>query len=146
MPTRAQYYAMIHMGAARLGYKDEPDYRAWLESLTGKQSLKACTGPELASLATTLRACNALENPRIKAVKGGLGQGERPTDAQWRMANGLCRSLGLSGCDDPGFTAFAKHTAHVDHPRFLTVKAMSSVLSGLSSWLATRQVEREPKP
>lgn len=134
MPSRNQYYAMIHMGAARLGYKDDIDYRAWLESLTGKQSLKDCNLAELSSLATTLRACNALENPRIKSVKGGRGRGERPTEAQWRMADGLCRSLGFSGCDDSGFIAFAKRTAHVDHPRFLTIKSMSDVLSGLEAW------------
>lgn len=138
MPTRTQYYAMIHMGAARLGYKDDHDYRAWLESLTGKQSLKDCTEHELSSLTTTLRACNALENTRVNSVKGGRGQGARPTDAQWRLADGLCRRLGLSGCDDPGFVAFAKRTAQVDHPRFLTIKGMSSVLSGLDSWCKSK--------
>lgn len=134
MPTRAQYYAMIHMGAARLGYKDETDYRTWLENLTGKRSAKDCSVIELSSLVTTLRACNALENPRLKAVKGGAGQGNRPSDAQWRMANGLCRNLGMTGCDDPRFTAFAKRNAHVDHPRFLTRHSMQQLIAALLAW------------
>lgn len=134
MPTRNQLYAMIHIGASRLGYKEDADYRAWLEGLTGKRSATECTPLELNGLVTTLRACNALKNPRLKGVKGGRGQGERPTDTQWRTANGLCRTLGMSGCDDPQFAAFAKRTAHVDNPRFLTLKKMQSVIAGLHSW------------
>ena len=145
MPTRAQYYAMIHLGAARLGYKDEADYRAWLESLTGKRSATECTGPELASLVTTLRACNALENPRIKAVKGGRGKGERPTDAQWRLMNGLCRNLGMTGCDDARFAAFAKRDAHVDHPRFLTVTMAQKLIAALRIWADGQKTKEEPK-
>jgi len=145
MPTRTQYYAMIHMGAAQLGYKDEADYRAWLESLTGKRSTKECTLAELSSLTTTLRACNALENPRIKTVKGGRGQGERPTDAQWRLMNGLCRKLGMSGCDDARFSAFAKRNAHVDHPRFLTLTKAQKLIAALQIWLDKRTTEARRK-
>lgn len=135
MPTRHQYYAMIHIGANRLGYVDEADYRAWLESLTGKCSAKECTLDELAALISALRACNALDDPRLTGIKGGRGRGDRPTDAQWRMANGLCRQLGMSGCDDPRFAAFAKRIARTDLPRFLTRKSMQSVIVGLVKWL-----------
>lgn len=135
MPTRAQYYSMIHIGAGRLGYKDDGDYRAWLESLTGKRSAKECTLAELAALVSTLRTCKALENPRIKAVKGGRGNDDRPTDAQWRKANGLCRDIGMTGCDDARFAAFAKRNAHVDHPRFLTRQSMRLVIAALAKWL-----------
>lgn len=135
MPSRAQFYAMIHMGASRLGYADDSDYRNWLESLTGKRSLKECSFTELSSLTTTLRACNALENPRIKAVKGGRGQGERPTESQWLMANGLCQELGMSGCDDARFSAFAKRVTKVDHPRFLTLRSMQVLIAALKNWI-----------
>lgn len=141
MPTRAQYYTLIHMGAARLGYQDEADYRAWLESLTGKRSAKECTLAELAGLATTLRACHALDNPRIKAIKGGRGQGERPTEAQWGLIDGLCRQLGMTGCTDARFIAFAKRNAHVDHPRFLTLTQAQKLIAALQIWLAKRQTE-----
>lgn len=145
MPTRAQYYAMIHLGAARLGYKDESDYRAWLEILTGKRSTKECTGTELASLVTTLRACNVLENPHIKTVKRGRGQGERPTDAQWRLMNGLCRNLGMTGCDDARFAAFAKRNAHIDHPRFLTLSKAQKLIVALQNWLDGERKKRAMK-
>ncbi len=144
MPTRAQYYAMIHMGAARLGYKEDADYRAWLESLTGKRSAKDCTDPELASLVTTLRACNALENPRLKGIKGGIGQGDRPSDEQWRLANCLCRELGMTGCDDARFAAFAKRIAHVDHPRFLTKRSMQKLIGGFQNWLKNLKTKVAP--
>jgi phage gp16-like protein len=135
MPTREQYYAMIHMGATRLGYTEDADYRTWLESLTGKRSAKDCSVPELASLVTTLRACNALEHPSLKGIKGGIGQGDRPSDDQWRLANRLCRELGMSGCDDARFAAFAKRNAQVDHPRFLTKASMRPLIAALGKWL-----------
>lgn len=138
MPTRQQFYALIHMGAARLGYADEADYRGWLLELIGRCSLKECNDAELASIATTLRACGALENPRIAPVQGGKGNGERPSRAQWARADSLCRQLGLSGCDDPGFAAFVQRTARLDHPRFLTKATMSKVLTGLERWLKQR--------
>lgn len=142
MPTRTQYYSMIHIGASRLGYKDEADYRAWLENLTGKQSAKECTVDELAALVSTLRACNALEAPRLKAVKGGAGEGNRPTDAQWRMANGLCRALGMSGCDDIRFAAFVRRNAQVDNPRFLTRQSLRKIIAALEKWIENRKTYR----
>lgn len=138
MPSRNQLYGLIHMGAARLGYADDADYRSWLLELIGKRSLKDCNDAELASIATTLRACGALENPRIAPVQGGKGDGGRPSRAQWARADALCRQLGLSGCDDPGFAGFVRRTGSVDHPRFLTRSSMSKVLTGLERWLKQR--------
>lgn len=135
MATRAQYYAMVHLGAACLGHKIDADYRAWLEEMTGKRSTKDCTFDELAALVSTLRACNALEDPRLNGVKGGRGDDDRPTDAQWRTANGLCRKLDMSGCDDPRFAAFAKRIVKVDHPRFLTRQSMRTLIAALMKWL-----------
>lgn len=134
MATREQYYSMIHLGAKRLGYTDDADYRTWLESLTGKRSCKDCTGAELAALASTLRACNALEMPRLKGIQGGKGD-NRPSDAQWRLANRLCRELDMSGCDDPRFAAFAKRIAKVDSPRFMTRQSIRAVIAALGKWI-----------
>jgi len=135
MATREQYYAMIHLGAKRLGLVDDADRRAWLENLTGKRRCKDCTVDELSSVTSTLRACKALDNPKLKGVKGGQGEGDRPTDAQWNMANTLCRKLGMSGCGDARFAAFVKRNAHVDHPRFLTKFNMRQLIAGLQRWL-----------
>ncbi|HRE19402.1 MAG TPA: DUF1018 domain-containing protein [Rhodocyclaceae bacterium] len=145
MPTRQQYYAMIHLGAARLGYTDDLEYRTWLENLTGKRSCKDCSEAELASLVTTLRACKALENPHVKCVKGGLGQGERPSDRQWSLANELCRQVGMTGCGDARFAAFAKRHAKVDHPRFLTRESMRLLIAGLISWKKNMTLKAEKK-
>ncbi|MEF8699247.1 MAG: phage protein GemA/Gp16 family protein [Candidatus Accumulibacter sp. UW20] len=145
MTTRAQYYAMIHLGAARMGHKTEADYREWLESLTGKRSCKECSEIELSSLVTTLRACNALENPSLKNVKGGIGQGNRPTSAQWNLANSLSRELGMSGCADVRFAAFAKRNANVDHPRFLTREEMRMLIAALIQWNKNVQARADKK-
>ncbi len=84
-------------------------------------------------LVTTLRSCHALENPRLKGVKGGVGR-DRPTDPQWRLANELCRQLDMTGCDDARFAAFAKRNAKVDHPRFLTKESMRLLIAALINW------------
>jgi len=133
MITKNQLYGLIHMGAARLGFKDEA-YRDWLFELTGKRSATECTWAQLDSLVNMLRACNALQNPRLKKVKGGTGQGNRPTAAQWDLANLLCKQIGMTGCDDERFSAFALRNAKVDHPRFLTRDSMRSLLAGLKVW------------
>ena len=144
MATRKQYYALIHLGAANLGHKEDPDYRAWLESLTGKRSCVELGERELDGLVTMLRACNALENPRLKSVKGGVGR-NRPTSAQWNLANILCRELGMSGCDDVRFAAFAKRNADVDHPRFLTKEVMRVLIQGLIQWHKNVKAKAEKK-
>jgi len=135
MPTKSQYYAMIHLGAARLGYSDDADYRAWLESLCGKRSAKDCTLQELASVVATLRLCNALEHPSIKKVQGAVLKDGRPTAAQWNAANRLCVELGMAaGCDDVRFIAFTKKTCKISHPRFLTRDAMRKLIAALNNW------------
>lgn len=135
MIDKKQLYGLIHMGAARLGYKDEA-YRDWLFEMTGKRSVKECTWAQLDSVVNMLRACGVLENPRLKAVKGGTGQGNRPTAAQWNMANLLCKQIGMTGCDDERFAAFALRNAKVDHPRFLTRDSMRTLIAGLNAWVA----------
>jgi len=142
MPTKTQYYAMIHLGAARLGYTDNADYRAWLVSLCGRHSAKDCTLQELASIVATLRLCNALENPRIKKVRGAATKDDRPTAAQWATANSLCIQLGMdSGCEHERFIGFTKRTCKVSHPRFLTRDAMRKLIAALTKWLANTTSE-----
>ncbi|MFZ6722899.1 phage protein GemA/Gp16 family protein [Undibacterium sp. Ji49W] len=136
MPTRNDYIKLIHVGAHRLGYLDDADYRAWLESLTGRRSTKDCTMTELSAVANTLRACNALNHPRIQAVQGATITDDRPTKVQWSVANRRCQALGMTGCDDERFTAFAKKVCKVDHPRFLTREAMRKLIAALNNWIA----------
>jgi hypothetical protein len=137
MPTKNQYYAMIHLGAARLGYTDDADYRAWLESLCGRRSAKDCTLHELASVVATLRLCNALDNPRIKKMRGAVLNDDRPTAAQWGAANSRCVELGMAdGCEDARFIAFTNKTCKVSHPRFLTRDAMQKLIAALNNWIA----------
>lgn len=146
MPSRNQYSAMIHMGAARLGYTDEPEYRGWLEALTGKRSTKDCTMAELAAVVSTLRACNALVDQRVKAVQGAVLKDNRPTAAQWGTANRRCITLGMvDGCQNARFIAFTKKTCKVSHPRFLTRDAMRKLIAALNNWIANNDKKETEK-
>ncbi len=146
MPTRQDYYGLIHMGAARLGLGEDSEYRAFLEKHTGKRSCKDCTDQELANLATMLRTTYAvLDNPRLKPVRGGQGEGDRPSTAQWNIADKLCRRLGMSGCNDARFAAFVKRNAKLDHPRFLTMNHMRLLIAALNLWLHNVETKEKRK-
>lgn len=146
MPTKSQYYAMIHLGAARLGYTDDADYRAWLHSLCGKRSAKECTLQELAAVVATLRLCNALENPNIKAVHGARFNDSRPSAAQWATANKLCVRLGMTdGVKNARFIAFTEKTCKVTHPKFLTRDGMRRLIAALNNWIANNEKKEAKK-
>lgn len=134
--SRRDLYAMIHLGAKRMGW-DEDARRDWMEKHTGKRSSKDCTEPELAKLADVLRGLGALDDgrPLGKADRGGKGS-DRPTRQQWKKAAVLCRRRGwVEGIDDPGFAAFVSRVAKVDNPRFLTKTGLRNVLLGLENWV-----------
>lgn len=145
MPTRQDYYGLIHMGAARLGFgAGSEEYQAFLEKHTGKRSCKDCTDQELARVADVLRnTYKVMDNPRLKRVRGGQGEGNRPSTAQWNTADKLCRRLGMSGCNDARFAAFVKRNAKLDHPRFLTTNSMRLLIAALNCWL--RNLETKEK-
>lgn len=146
MPTKTQYYAMIHLGATRLGYTDDAEYRAWLEALCGKRSAKDCTFKELEAVVATLRLCNALDNPRIKAIQGAVLKDDRPTKAQWGTVNGICIKLGMKdGCENARFIAFTLKTCKVTHPRFLTREAMQKLIAAMNNWLANYNMKETKK-
>lgn len=146
MPTRNQYSAMIHMGAARLGHTDDAEYRGWLEELTGKRSTKDCTLAELAAVVSTLRACHALVDQRVKSVQGAVLKDDRPTAAQWGTANRLCIKLGMGdGCQNVRFIDFTKRTCKVSHPRFLTRDAMRKLIAALNNWNANNDKKESEK-
>ncbi|MBI3284035.1 MAG: regulatory protein GemA [Burkholderiales bacterium] len=145
MPSRSDYIKIIHMGAHRLGYGDDADYRAWLESLTGHRSTKDCSEAELSAVVNTLRACKALEHPRINKVRGASAKNDRPSSSQWSVANQRCQALGMSGCDDVRFTRFAQKICKVDHPRFLTRDAMRKLIAALNKWIANNEKKEAQK-
>lgn len=134
--SRRDLYAMIHLGAKRMGW-DEDVRRAWMEKHTGKRSSKDCDDTELARLADELRRLGALDDgrPLGKADRGGKGS-DRPTRQQWKKAAVLCKRRGWAGgIDDPGFAAFVDRVAKVANPRFLTRTGMRNVLLGLENWV-----------
>lgn len=137
MSNRNDLLAMLHLGAKRLGW-DEATRRAWMEKHTGQRSAKDCSDGQLAKLADELRHLGALDDgrPLGKADRGGKGQGDRPSRAQWMKCKVLCKARGWpEGIDDPGFAAFAARVAKVDNPRFLTGDGIRKVIIGLEKWI-----------
>lgn len=115
---------------------DDTSYRRWLLADTGKRSCTACTDEELARLAGDLRRRGVPEKPI--EIPGGTGA-DRPTLAQWRLARGLAKDLGMSGkFNEPAFITFAKRQAKVDHPRWLDRSGMSKLITGLKMWKRNR--------
>lgn len=136
-PCSSLVYAMIHLGAKRMGW-DEATRRAWMEKHTGKRSAKDCTDDELAQFADQLRRSGALDDgrPLGRADRGGRGAGDRPTRAQWKKTAVLCKERGWpEGIDDPAFATFVAHVAKVDNPRFLTRASLRNVIAGLQNWI-----------
>lgn len=133
--SRNDLYAMVHMGAKRLGM-DEDTRRSWMEKHTGKRSAKGCSDAELSRLCDLLRAASALDDgrPLGKADSGGKGA-DRPTRAQWIKLKTLCKKRGWSGIDDPAFATFVRRIAKVDNPRFLTKTGVRAVILGLENWI-----------
>lgn len=134
--SRRDLYAMLHLGAKRLGW-DEDTRRAWMGKHSGKRSSKDCTDAELVRLADELRRLGALDDgrPLGKADRGGKGY-DRPTRQQWKKAAVLCKERGWTdGIDDPAFAAFVAHVAKVDNPRFLTRTGLRNVILGLENWI-----------
>ncbi|MDY0011309.1 MAG: DUF1018 domain-containing protein [Rhodocyclaceae bacterium] len=145
--SRRDLYAMIHLGAKRMGW-DEDIRRAWMEKHTGKRSSTECTEPELARLADELRGLGALDDgrPLGKADRGGKGS-DRPSRQQWKKAAVLCKQLGFTGgIDDPAFAAFVARVAKVDNPRFLTRTGLRNVLLGLENWIKNRSTPKTTLP
>lgn len=134
--SRKDWYAMIHLGAKRLGM-DEVTRRAWMEKHTGKRSSTDCTDAELSRLCDLLRLEGALDDgkPLGRVDRGGKGN-DRPTRAQWKKCAVLCKLREWpQGIDDPGFAAFVKRVAKVENPRFLTSTGIRNVIVGLERWI-----------
>lgn len=134
--SRHDRYAMLHLGAKRLGM-DEGTRRDWMEKHTGKRSAKDCTDAELSRLCDLLRGAGALDDGkplgRSDAGSDGLNQ---PTRAQLLKLKWLCKQRGWKGgIDDPGYAAFVRRIAKVDHPRFLTQHGARNVIIGLQNWI-----------
>lgn len=135
--SRRDWYAMIHLGTKRLDM-DEDTRRAWMEKHTGKRSCTDCTDAELSRLCDLLRRAGALDDgkPLGRVDRGGQGEGDRPSRAQWKKCAVLCKARGWSkGIDDPGFATFVKRITKVDNPRFLTQTGIRNVIVGLERWI-----------
>lgn len=107
----ARFYAVMHEAGL-----DEKKRRAFLKKVTGRTSCSELGDEELATVVVALK----------------------PTQRQWSALSRLCRSIGYSGFDDPGFHAIAKRIAKVKDPGHLTRWTAARLILGLSRWVANK--------
>lgn len=144
MMNKPRLIQLVKIGQKRMGW-DDATYRAWLEKHTARRSAKDCSEAQLSLLADLLRDLGALDRPGMAPATSVASGPDRPTQAQWRMALGLSKKLGMSGAtNDPDLANFCKRVAKVDNPRFLDRRGMHALISGLTAWQEDR-AKRTPK-
>jgi hypothetical protein len=110
--TRKQRLARIHIVAKSVGLEGQK-YRSWLERRTGKTSCSDLTDAQLDALADDLKG----------------------TRSQWQKLSHLCKTMGWTGFEDPGFLTFVKRTTGEDEPRLLSRPELSNLIVGLEKWI-----------
>jgi phage gp16-like protein len=128
--ARRNDLAQIHIAVAALGWS-EADYRAILESKTGKTSA--------AELDTTSRK-RFLEHLRQSGWKPKQ-HGPKLTKQQW-LVKTLWKQLGAAGAltdkSDAALNAFIKTQGGPDDLRFLGTAQAGLVIEALKGWLARK--------
>ncbi|SIS76981.1 Protein of unknown function [Insolitispirillum peregrinum] len=123
---RAKAMRQIHALRRKItGLDDDTAWRALL-ARHGSDSLRAMTDAQIGTVARTLSGMV----PRTNTSTA--------TRAQLAKLSALGRAKGW-GADgdvlaDPAMLAFVRRTAHVDHPRWLTVRQASDCITGLERW------------
>lgn len=122
------------------GLDDDGAWRALLERVTGKTSLRAMNAPEMGRVLDALHAAGA---PR----KGG----SRYATKQARMARGLWAELGRAGTvrnpSDQALDAFVRRQTGIDAARWLTDPAEAGkVIEALKAMRRRQQGTPAPDP
>lgn len=121
--------AAINIAKSQLGL-DEDTYRAKLENITGKSSLRAMSEPERQKVLTVFRN----EGFKPKASRGLTGKYAGKLQALWIAGYnlGLIRDR-----RDSALEAFVKRQTGLDRARFLHVHDDAKlVIEALKAWLA----------
>lgn len=123
---------LAHKGATLLGLDDETRRAAQLNH-TGIASCRDMSDGQLLDWCWELKRRGAeigIPGPAPRAVAL-----DRPTVPQLVELERLALAFGwMAGLEDRRLLGFVRHTAKVDHPRFLTRAQATDVISGLRRW------------
>lgn len=137
-------YGAIHACRKQIaGLADDAAWRALLVRVTGKDSLRAMTGPQLGKVIDELHRLGARKAPPKRAFKGRqrpLADGE-----QARLIRALWLDLwnlgSIEDSSEEALASFVRRQAKVDALEWLPPDKAASVIQALKSWLA-RPVEK----
>jgi hypothetical protein len=132
----ARLAAAIHACRKRVaGLEDEATWRAFLQTTTGCDSLRAMDGRKLGRVLDALHARGA---PRMSAR--GAGRAQLPQDDQSRKARALWLALAEAGAladrREAALDAFVRRVTGRDSLRFCGPAEKMRVIEGLKAWLA----------
>lgn len=145
-PRRRKELAQIHVAKEALGL-DEPEYRALLKGVTGKESAGEMGAYERREV--------LLEMGRLGWKPFRRGKGARrpkvPLDReeQYRKVTALwlaLRDLGAVRDGSPeAVAAFVKRQTKVDNPAWATAEQLVKVIEGLKKWKVRVESARPPR-
>ncbi len=124
---------LAHKAALQLGMDDDTR-RAAQAAFSGHESLKDFTNQQLIAWCYELKRRGADIGIPLHSARGGRGL-DRPTDAQLATIERLAASLDMSA---GALAGFVRRTCAVDDPRFLTRRAATDVITGLTRWAKSR--------
>jgi hypothetical protein len=133
---RKTLLGLAHKAAKQLAW-DEDFRREQQQAITGKYSCKDMSDAQLRRWLYHLKKLGA--NIFVPSPDTTGGDADRPTANQLAEIEKLSAEKGFNaGLDDPGLIKFIHHTARVSHPRFLTRKQASQVITGLRNWTGNK--------
>lgn len=132
---RKKLLAMAHMAPHQLGLSED-ERRTVQREIGGSESCRHMSNASIRRLLWHYKRLGAdifVPGPCAEELKG------RPTRAQMREIERLAFAMGWEGgLDDPALRGFVKRTARVEHPKFMTRRQATHVITGLGKWLEGR--------
>jgi phage gp16-like protein len=133
---RARLIAQAHMAARQAGLNDE-ERRAVQHGVTGLASCQEMSVRQLVMLLDHYARLGVGVRASAPEAPGEFGVG--PTRWQLATIERLAWDQGWEGgLEDPALIRFVRRTAKVGHPRWLTRRMASAVITGLRRWHGQR--------
>lgn len=139
--SRTQYYTLLQVGKAELGWDDDFYYDVWLPQ-QGATAVKGRISATSLSLGQLDLALAAMRKSGFKPKFTGATR-KLASDAQSRKMRALWLELHAHGIvNNPAESAlahFAKRMYHVDALEWISGAEASKVIVGLEKWLVSKQ-------
>ncbi|WP_019672276.1 gp16 family protein [Psychrobacter lutiphocae] len=132
-PTKPKLIQLIHIGKSKLGL-DDGTYRHMLTELTGKDSTKKMTKPELLKVLDNLR-----DKGFTPAKPKRAGKLKQACDPQSKLIRSLWLELHDAGAvrnpSERALASYVERQTGKSALQFLSTKDASQVIESLKKWL-----------